>query len=363
MKLWIRNYSGSRRQKNRRFAQVGIRIAAVLFVSFFFWLKTAETSAFCLGPTSKVPPGQVKEAPLFQSDTVVVYVVKEGDRLSELARRFYGDPEKGWMIEEANDLVELEPGQVLVVPLRPANPGGLSPSGYQVVPIITYHHFSSQCSSLLCMPIDEFSRQMAFLKEHGYRTVTMKQVLKFINYQEPLPRKAVAITIDDGYHSVYEEAYPILKKYNFTATLFIYTDFIGNSPNALTWDQLREMHKAGFEVESHTISHADLTRKHKDESEVEYRQRIRRELQVPRTVIRKNLGEEAVWLAYPYGRLNHLVITMAREAGYRGGLTVIRGSNPFFSDPFRVRRYQVMNPKKGRPFEELVKVFRGEVLQ
>ncbi|NIR16016.1 MAG: polysaccharide deacetylase family protein, partial [Desulfobacterales bacterium] len=63
----------------------------------------------------------------------------------------------------------------------------------------------------------------------------MKEVLRFVNYQQPLPRKAVAITIDDGYRSVYELAYPILRRYNFKATLFIYTDFIDNSPNALSW--------------------------------------------------------------------------------------------------------------------------------
>jgi peptidoglycan/xylan/chitin deacetylase (PgdA/CDA1 family) len=342
---------------------VGIRFVAVLCFSFSLWVTATVNCAFCMGTASKVPSGQRDEAPQFRSDSVVVYVVKEGDRLTELASRFYGDPEKGWLIEEANDLVELEPGQVLVVPLQPTNPGGLSPSGYQVVPVITYHHFSTQCKNLLCLPIDEFSRQMAFLKEQGYRTVTMKQLLRFITYQEPLPRKAVAITIDDGYRSVYEKAYPILKKHNFKATLFIYTAFIGNSPNAMTWEQLREMSEDGFEVESHTISHADLTRKQKGESEVEYRQRIRRELQEPRALIRKHLGQEAVWLAYPYGRLNGLIITMAREAGYRGGVTVIRGSNPFFSDPFKVRRYQVMNPKKGSPFEEMVMVFHGEVLQ
>ena len=78
----------------------------------------------------------------------------------------------------------------------------------------------------------------------------------------------MAITIDDGYRSVYDLAYPILKKHNFTATLFIYTDFVDNSPNALTWEQLRELAQAGFEVEAHTITHADLTLKRKGESHV-----------------------------------------------------------------------------------------------
>jgi peptidoglycan/xylan/chitin deacetylase (PgdA/CDA1 family) len=283
---------------------------------------------------------------LFKSKKVAVYVVKKGDRLTDLARRFYGDPEKTWMIEEANELVSLEPGQVLVIPLLTSNPGGLSADGYQVVPIITYHHFSEKCTNALCMPVEEFARQMAMLAEEGYRTVTMKEVLRFVNYQQPLPRKTVAITIDDGYRSVYELVYPILKRYNFKATLFIYTDFIDNSPNALSWEQLRELTEAGFEVEAHTITHADLTLKRKGESQAEYLKRIRREL-----------------LAYPYGRWNKLVISMAIEEGYRGGVTVTRGATPFFVDPFRVGRNQVMNPVKGHAFEQLVRYFRGEVLQ
>ncbi|UCG13286.1 MAG: polysaccharide deacetylase family protein, partial [Deltaproteobacteria bacterium] len=158
---------------------------------------------------------------MFRPGKVAVYVVQDGDRLSDLARRFYGDPEKTWMIEDANESAIVEPGQVLVIPLRPANPGGLFADGYQVVPILSYHHFSTQCTNALCMPIAEFSRQMDLLKKEGFRAVNMRQLLRFINYEEPVPRKAVAITIDDGYRSVYDLAYPVLKQYGFKATLFI----------------------------------------------------------------------------------------------------------------------------------------------
>jgi peptidoglycan/xylan/chitin deacetylase (PgdA/CDA1 family) len=353
----------SRRQSKSNLTGKFVRLAAGLVIFFCISLVIAEAHAFCLSPAGKGTVRTEEQGALFQSENVAVYVVKEGDRLVELARRFYGDPEKAWIIEEQNELEALEPGQVLVIPLRLTNPARLSGEGYQTVPILTYHHFSDKCTNTLCMPIEEFSRQMAFLKKEGYRTVTMKQVLRFINYQEQLPPKAVAITIDDGYRSLYDLGYPILKRHNFRATIFIYTDFIGNSPNALTWDQLREMSEGGFEVEAHTLSHADLTRKRKGESEEEYLRRIQRELSVPRKLIYDHLRQEPIWLAYPYGRLNDLVIAMAQEEGYRGGVTVMRGSTPFFADPFRVGRYQVMNPVKGLSFEQLLKTFKGEALQ
>jgi peptidoglycan/xylan/chitin deacetylase (PgdA/CDA1 family) len=309
---------------------------------------------------SRVPE---QSGTFFQSENVAVYVAKKGDTFSHLARRFYQDAEKAWIIQETNELVTLKPGHILVIPLQPVNPGGLFPDGYQVVSILTYHHFREGCTNALCMPVKEFSRQMAYLKRQGCRTVTMKEVLRFMDYQEPLPRKAIAITIDDGYRSTYDLAYPILKRYDFTATLFIYTDFINRSPNALTWEQLKELTQAGFEVEAHTMSHADLTLKRAGESEAEYLERIRRELQVPRTLIREHLGQEAVWLAYPYGRMNNLVISLAIEAGYRGGVTVTRGSTPFFANPFKVGRNQVMNPVKKHSFEQLVKFFHREAIR
>jgi len=364
MRFWTKKEIRRKQLKNSKHHRKLTRVAVLLAAFFCCWLTLAASSGFRLssaaGKESLVPE---RSGAFFQAENVAVYVVERGDTLSNLARRFYQDPEKAWMIQEANELVTLKPGQVLVIPLQPVNPGGLFADGYQVVPILTYHHFSEKCSNTLCMPVKEFARQMAYLKKGGYRAVTMKEVLKFMHYQQPLPRKAVAITIDDGYRSVYELAYPILKRYNFTATLFIYTAFIDKSPNALTWKELKELTQAGFEVEAHTITHADLTRKRTGESEVEYLERIRRELQIPRTLIREHLGKEAVWLAYPYGRFNNLVISMAIEAGYRGGVTVTRGATPFFTNPFKVGRNQVMNPEKKHSFERLVKFFRRKTLK
>ncbi|MBW1980603.1 MAG: polysaccharide deacetylase family protein [Deltaproteobacteria bacterium] len=338
-------------------------VAAAVFVMLLCPPLRGEGSAFCLWPSTPLSAEEAQQLPTFQSEKTVVYVVKQGDSLPELAQRFYGDPQKGWLINQANDGVELLPGQVLVIPLEPSNLGGLQQEGYQLVPVLTYHHFSRQCKTALCMPIDKFSDQMAFLKRQGYHTVSMKQVLRFLSYEEPLPPKAIAITIDDGYSSVYDLAYPVLQRLGFKATLFIYTDFINSSSNALSWNQLKELAEAGFEIESHTLSHADLTRKKPGESDAGYLARVRRELVESRRLIKKKVGQEAVWLAYPYGRFNDLVITMAKQAGYRGGVSVMRGTNPFFADPFKVKRYQVFNSVSKQSLLTMLKTFARENLQ
>jgi len=77
----------------------------------------------------------------------------------------------------------------------------------------------------LCAPTSVFDQQMRYLKDNHYRVISLNELLDFLNYRHAIPKRSVLITIDDGYRSAYDIAYPILKKYGFKATLFIYTDF------------------------------------------------------------------------------------------------------------------------------------------
>jgi peptidoglycan/xylan/chitin deacetylase (PgdA/CDA1 family) len=104
---------------------------------------------------------------------------------------------------------------------------GLFREGYQVVPILCYHRFGATCRSALCVSETSFRAQLDYLKDNGYRTITLGELYEFITYKRAVPLRSVVITIDDGYRSIYDIAYPLLKEYGFTATMFIYTDFIG----------------------------------------------------------------------------------------------------------------------------------------
>jgi peptidoglycan/xylan/chitin deacetylase (PgdA/CDA1 family) len=81
---------------------------------------------------------------------------------------------------------------------------------------------------------------MEYLAQNGYRVITMKQLERFLEGKEPLPKKTVVITIDDGYRATYQVAFPILKKYGFPATVYLYSDFVG-AADAMTWAQMQEM--------------------------------------------------------------------------------------------------------------------------
>ena len=263
-------------------------------------------------PVVKSTTAQPREKILFRSQDYVVYGLEGGETAEKLAERFLGDRKKAWIVAGANPDLPFNKGQVVVIPLKERNKGGLNAKGYQTVPVLAYHRFAENCKSALCMPLRVFDSQMKFLKENGYRAITPEDLLAFLEYRRALPKKSVWITMDDGYRSVYDIAFPILKKYGFTATLFVYTDFVGVSKTAITWSQLRELKEEGFAVGSHTISHADLTNQEDGESEPEFSARLKKELSGSKTIIDKKLDQNTCWLAYPYGNYDHRVMRLTR---------------------------------------------------
>jgi len=292
-----------------------------------------------------VVKNEVQEPTVFQSEDYAIYRLEGGETSFSLAERFLGDAKKSWMIEDANRGIPFERSQVIVIPLKEANKGGLAVDGYQVVPILCYHRFAENCKSSLCIPIHIFDQQMRYLRNHNYRVITLSNLLDFLKYRHSLPKRSVVITIDDGYRSAYNIAYPILKKYGFTATLFIYTDYVGISKSAITWDQLRDLKTQGFEVGSHTVSHCDLTKKRRGENDQAYMARIKKELLVSKQIIDEELDQDTIYFAYPYSNYNQRILRLCHQAGYKIGLSVKRGGNPFFSDPLTLGRDPII--KKG----------------
>lgn len=279
---------------------------------------------------------------IYQSKEYVVDRLQENKTPAELAEKFLGDSKKSWVIEDANKNTSFERNKIVIIPLKDENIGGLTADGYQVVPILCYHRFANNCKSRLCMPAHIFEQQMKYLKDNGYRVINFSQLLDFLEYRRPIPEKSVIISIDDGYRSIYNISYPILKKYGFTATLFIYTDFIGVSRNALTWRLLAEMKAAGFEIGSHTVAHSDLSKPKPEEDAQMFMARINKELRLSKHIIDKKLGQDTTLLAYPYGRYNKIVLNICEQLGYRIAVTVKRGSNPFFINPLKLKRTQIL---------------------
>ncbi len=313
-------------------------ILKLLFLCII-WGISSLVSYSC-APTAAVGPSP--ENNLFRSEDYIVYMLQNNETPAELAEAFLGQEKKSWMIEEANAGVRFGNGNAIVIPLKDKNKGGLSAAGFQSIPILTYHRFAENCSSPLCMPKRTFELQMRYLKENGYHVITAEELLAFLEYRQGLPQKSVLITMDDGYRSVYNIAYPILKEYGFTATLCIYTSFVGVSKMAITWNQLKELQSEGFTIGSHTIYHSDLTQPKEGETEPEFMARVKEELYGSKKIIDQKLGQDTYIIAYPFGYYDQISIQMAKKAGYKMAMSVKRGGNPFFANPLVLRRDQIL---------------------
>ncbi|HEU5197156.1 MAG TPA: polysaccharide deacetylase family protein [Methylomirabilota bacterium] len=290
------------------------------------------------GCVTGAPGGQGRSAS--ESADFIVITAREGDTTTELARRFLGDSALAWRIEDYNDLTTLTPGQTVIIPRKPWNLSGVHANGYQLVPVLTYHDIGPQTRGRLVIGTKSFADQMRYLKDNHYRVITLAELFEFLQLKRQLPRRAVVLTFDDGYRSFLTHAYPVLKELGFTATLFVYTDYVGTGRNALDWSDLSRLAAEGFQVEGHTRSHGDL-RRQPGESEADHGRRLRAELDSSQRLFQQRLGRPARFLAYPYGAADDAVLAYTRDAGFQGGLTVFREGNASFVPMYRIRRSQI----------------------
>lgn len=301
-------------------------------------------------------PGAVSAGVLARDEAFVIYRAKPGDTYRSLAQRFLGDVDRDWEIAEFADNGSLAPGSEVVIPLVPANPVGVYPDGYQTVPILCYHRFGDKEAKMVVSP-EEFAAQMGYLAEHGYRVVPLSAVAEFLAGRRSLPRKTVAITMDDGYRSNYQYAYPELKRHGFPATIFLYTDFLGGGA-ALRAEEMREMLASGLvDIQPHSKAHTNLALPTAEEDEAAYTQRLEQEVVGSAAHIRQLLSIPIHTFAYPYGDTDRQVIALLDTAGYRLGATVQSGGNPAFAPPFLLRRTMVYGDDDLTTFREKLDMF------
>jgi peptidoglycan/xylan/chitin deacetylase (PgdA/CDA1 family) len=292
-----------------------------------------------------------------QNDRFVIYTVAAGDTLASLARRFLGYESLAWMIADANDTGKLEAGQSLIIPLTFTNRSGVHANGVQLVTVLCYHRFGRERNKMVT-PVESFAAQLEYLARHDYRVIRLADLDDFLSGKRAIPKRAVVITIDDGYASAYSVAFPLLKKYGFPATVFVYTDFVG-SRDGLSWPQMKEMADSGLiEIQSHSKTHANLSLRLPDETDQQYRDRIDREARVPRDMLQARLPERVMGYAYPYGDSNDTVIERLQHSGHRLAFTVNPGGNSAFSYPMMLQRTMIFGDHDLEAFKAKLEVFK-----
>ena len=180
-----------------------------------------------------------------------------------------------------------------------------SENGTKVL-VLNYHKVDNMNISLSVLP-EDFDRQMKYLSENGYHTITPDELYDSLAGNAELPENPVLIN-----------AYPILKKSDFKATIFVISSFLGVYPNYLTWDQAREMDANGISIQSHTVDHKSMTDLSDDE--------LRAELVNSKKKIEKELGHSVDYMAYPTGTYNLHIAELVKEAGYKAAFTIKYGN-------------------------------------
>ena len=184
---------------------------------------------------------------------------------------------------------------------------------------IQYHHFSDETPPSTSVTKKQFRQHIEFLKAGNYPIVDFEKSLKDIQAGRSLPDKAVAITIDDAYASVYDQAFPIFRQLQWPFIIFVATESIDQGHRAfVSWDQLREMVKHGASVGLHSHTHPYLVREKSEQSYQKWKKWVKEEITVSQQRIRQALGIEARLFAYPYGEYDPDIEEIIDELGLIG---------------------------------------------
>jgi poly-beta-1,6-N-acetyl-D-glucosamine N-deacetylase len=185
--------------------------------------------------------------------------------------------------------------------------------------ILQYHHVSSTTPRSTSITADEFRMHMTFLRDNGFTVLPLPEILKGLKAGTPLPDKTAAITFDDAYVSVYTTAFPVLRELNWPFTVFIPSGLIGSNPRLYTtWEQLREMGKAGATLANHSVNHPYFLETQPREDATTRLARIEKEITDSEQKILAETGQSHKLHAYPYGEYDPTIEALIIKLGYIG---------------------------------------------
>jgi peptidoglycan/xylan/chitin deacetylase (PgdA/CDA1 family) len=183
-----------------------------------------------------------------------------------------------------------------------------------VVPILIYHSIrpyvptdTKGARRWIATP-ETLESELSYLRTNGYSSVTFDALASHLQNGAPLPARPIIISFDDDWQSQYVNAVPLLRKYGFTATFFVWVRAVGREHH-MTWDEIRELDAEGMEIGCHTLTHLILPKLRSDDT-------LRREIVAARNMIEAHIGHPVTSLAYPFGQYDERVVAIAREAGF-----------------------------------------------
>lgn len=184
--------------------------------------------------------------------------------------------------------------------------------------ILEYHNVSTATAADSTISPDNFRKQMEYLRDNDFAVLPLQDVITSLRDGTELPSRTAVITFDDGYRSVYDSAFPLLKSFGWPFTVFVTTGQVSDNQNSLyaSWKQLREMGAAGATLANHTLTHLYMVQQLEGETEAAWLQRLEAEITGAETAIEQQTGQHHKLLAYPYGEYNAEIKTLVARLGY-----------------------------------------------
>lgn len=220
--------------------------------------------------------------------------------------------------------------------------------------ILMYHSISNGSSPLRIAPA-LFAEQMEWLSKNA-RVIPLSQVVGALEQRTPLPQRTVVLTFDDGFADFYTEAAPVLKRFGFSAIVFLPTAYCGltnawpGQPSwvekqpLMTWEQIVELATEGVNFGAHSISHPVLTQLERSEAE--------REIVGSKREIEARIEQSVEYFSYPYGRWNAGLCRVVR-CYYRGACTTAARLLDGHADPLALPRVDANYLRRPHCFRSL----------
>jgi peptidoglycan/xylan/chitin deacetylase (PgdA/CDA1 family) len=213
------------------------------------------------------------------------------------------------------------PPEISALQAAEAEAQPLLPAPHAVeIPILVYHHVvPGHQSPVLYVTPEAFEQQLKYLQSSGYRSVSFADLADCLEYGMPLPERPVIISFDDGWENQFQNAFPLLQKYGFSATFFVVTSYLDHQ-NFMTVEQLKAMLAAGMVIGGHSRSHPALP-------SIGNPQRLKDEIAGSKSWLEQQLGVAVDTFAYPYGAYTQATVAAVKAAGYRTARTVDSGTH------------------------------------
>jgi len=206
-----------------------------------------------------------------------------------------------------------------------------------IIPIVTYHsirpHIEGESEEQERFDItpELLKDQLEYLKKEGFTTISFDKLADYFDGKTSLPEKPIILSFDDSWKNQYVYAFPLLKEYSVTATFFVFTNSL-DKKNHLTWDETREMQKAGMEIGSHTKFHPYL-------DDITDPIELKTEIAGSKNILEESIGIAITSFAYPFGEHALASIDEVRRAGYRTARSLRAGVVQKREDLFTLRSF------------------------